>query len=299
MPSSGTFTSRVHQADDAHTVWGTVKETGAGSGAAFETRSGNTPAPDSTWSSWAAAGAGGAIQSPSGRRYIQYRATLSGTDPSLDKVELSYATDNVAPTATIGDPQVSGTTATVAFSSPDADIAGFECSLDQAAYAACTSPTAFTGLAAGAHTVYVRPIDKAGNTGSAVSKSFTIAAPAQGGGSQAGGGNSARDTVAPRVVLAVSSLRVTRRGTVAIRLGCPSTETRCTIKVSLKRGKTTLAHKTVTVGGGKAVTVKLQLSKAIRRQLTRRHSLKATAVIAATDATGNTATTKRALTIRA
>ena len=46
-----------------------------------------------------------------------------------------------------------GTSASVAFSSADSDIAGFQCSLDGGAFAACASPKAFTGLTAGAHTV--------------------------------------------------------------------------------------------------------------------------------------------------
>ncbi len=70
---------------------------------------------------------------------------------------------------------MSGTSASVAFSSPDSDIAGFQCSLDGGAFAACASPKAFTGLGAGAHTVVVRPIDKAGNVGPTVSRTFSIA----------------------------------------------------------------------------------------------------------------------------
>ena len=42
-------------------------------------------------------------------------------------------------------------------------VAGYECSLDGAAYAGCVSPMAVTGLAEGRHTVLVRARDAAGN----------------------------------------------------------------------------------------------------------------------------------------
>ena len=132
VPASGTFVSRVLSADSAHTVWGNL--TSVGSGTAFETRTGNTAAPDASWSGFQAVGAGGAIQSPSGQ-YIQYRATLSGANASLDSASLAYTVDNAAPSAAIGSVDVSGTSASVSFSSPDSDIAGFQCSLDGGAFA--------------------------------------------------------------------------------------------------------------------------------------------------------------------
>jgi hypothetical protein len=296
-PSSGTFTSRVLSADSAHTVWGNL--TGASTGTSFETRTGNTASPDASWSGFQAVGAGGAIQSPSGQ-YIQYRATLGGANASLDSASLAYTVDNTAPTATINSADVSGSGATIAFSSPDGDIAGFQCSLDGGAFAACTSPKVFTGLGAGAHTVVVRPIDKAGNVGATVSRTFSIASAQSGGGSGGGGGGSSQsssvDKTAPKVTLVAKSLKASKKGTVSFIVGCPATESTCQITLKLKNGTKTVASKTVTVKGGKSKTVTLQLNKATRSQLKHR-SLKLSSVLTATDAAGNKKVTSKKVTL--
>jgi hypothetical protein len=298
-PASGTFTSRVLSADSTHTVWSNL--TGTSSGTAFETRTGNTATPDGSWSGFQAVGAGGAIQSPSGQ-YIQYRATLTGSAASLDSASLAYTVDNAAPSAAISSVDVSGTSASVSFSSPDSDIKGFECSLDGGAFAACASPKPFTGLAAGAHTVVVRPIDKAGNVGPTVSRSFSIASPQSGGGGgggSAGGGNTQSsnvDKTAPKVTLVAKSLKASKKGAVSFTVGCPATEATCKVTLKLKNGAKTVASKTVTVKGGKTKTVTLQLNKATRQQLKHR-SLKLSSVLSATDAAGNKKTTSKKVTL--
>ena len=57
----------------------------------------------------------------------------------------------------------SSTTASFSFSSNEANST-FQCSLDAGSYAACSSPTTYSGLANGSHTFQVRATDPAGNT---------------------------------------------------------------------------------------------------------------------------------------
>lgn len=83
--------------------------------------------------------------------------------------------------------EITETEATLAFS---ADEPGsiFECSLDGAAFASCTSPKAYSSLALGNHEVRVRATDQAGNTDATpATRSWTIAAPA--------------DTIAPQTTI--------------------------------------------------------------------------------------------------
>ena len=196
-PASGAFESRVFDAPSAHTLWNTLTPTDAvpaNTAIGFDTRTGNAPVPDATWSAYQPVGAGGAVQSPAGR-YLQYRAAMSSTDgahtPSVDKVEATYDVDETAPPASIDGVAVAGRTATVSFSSAASDIARFECGLDGGPFAACTSPEQLTGLTPGAHTVAVRAVDKAANTGAPAATQFTVRDPRH-----RGGGAPARPAVA-------------------------------------------------------------------------------------------------------
>jgi hypothetical protein len=56
------------------------------------------------------------------------------------------------------------------------EIATFECRLDADAFAPCTSPFTVTRLSAGAHKFELRGTDRAGNTSTVASRSWTVAA---------------------------------------------------------------------------------------------------------------------------
>ncbi|WP_240360320.1 adventurous gliding motility protein AgmC [Pyxidicoccus caerfyrddinensis] len=94
---------------------------------------------------------------------VRARDTAGNVDPT--PATYAWTVDTAPPDTTI----VSGpsgltasTSATFDFSSPDSPVT-YECSLDGAAFAACTDPVTFTGLAQGGHTLAVRARDAAGN----------------------------------------------------------------------------------------------------------------------------------------
>ena len=100
--------------------------------------------------------------------------------------------DTTAPETTISAQPPATTTetnASFAFAGTDnvtpAGSLTFECKLDTGAYAACTSPKTYTGLAIGSHTFSVRAKDAAGNVdGSPASYTWTIQSPTVNCGAQ-------------------------------------------------------------------------------------------------------------------
>ena len=108
-----------------------------------------------------------------------YQVLARATDVagnSTDSAKLSVVIDNsapLAPTITSSPANPSNSTAP-SFSFTGEAGATFQCALDGAAFAACTSPRAYSGLAAGSHTFQVRQTDTAGNTGPAASFTWTV-----------------------------------------------------------------------------------------------------------------------------
>jgi hypothetical protein len=73
--------------------------------------------------------------------------------------------DRIAPVTTFSahpDASTSATSASFAFTADEQTA--FECSLDGAAFASCTSPVSFAGLETGGHRLVVRALDAAGNS---------------------------------------------------------------------------------------------------------------------------------------
>ncbi len=95
-PASGSFDSRVLDAGEG-ADWGALAWTSAtppGTGVALSVRTGNTPTPDASWSSFSPIAASG-DDIPGSSRYVQYRAALTssgaGSTPSLGEVSIGYA----------------------------------------------------------------------------------------------------------------------------------------------------------------------------------------------------------------
>jgi glucose/arabinose dehydrogenase/N-acetylneuraminic acid mutarotase len=105
---------------------------------------------------------------------------LAGNPLAADKL-WSFTTGTVAdttpPETTItGGPSGTVTTSSASFTFSSSEAGStFECSLDGAAFATCTSPQNYSGLADGAHTFMVRAIDAAGNVdASSATRTWTI-----------------------------------------------------------------------------------------------------------------------------
>ena len=129
---TGTYVSEVH---DAQTVaaWGALRwhaVTTSATAVRFFSRSGNTAAPNDTWSAWSDPYTdpdGSQVTSPTAR-YLQWKAELSGSDgaPTLLSVTAAYLPRNLRPkiaTLTVHDP---GVAFQQPFASGDPPIAGLD-----------------------------------------------------------------------------------------------------------------------------------------------------------------------------
>ncbi len=100
-----------------------------------------------------------------GDHVFAVRATDAAGNVQVEWTEWEWTvTPAVAPVTTLTEAPTGTTTTTSATLAFTADEPGtFECSLDGAAFTACTSPVTLTGLDAGSHTFAVRAVDLAGN----------------------------------------------------------------------------------------------------------------------------------------
>jgi hypothetical protein len=128
----GTYESEPHDAQTVAT-WGTISWHGtvpSGSRVELFTRSGNTEAPDETWSAWSGAygnADGSPITSPKAR-YLQWRAVLTGKGdgPILTSVNASYLQRNLRPQVRSITVQPPGIVFQKPYSTGEPDLAGFE-----------------------------------------------------------------------------------------------------------------------------------------------------------------------------
>lgn len=205
-------------------------------------------------------------------------------------VELWKGTDTTAPTTSITSGPAEGST--VGADSVDFGLGAdehpvtFACKLDGAAFAACTSPAGFDGLAPGAHTFSVRATDAAGNVGNTVTRHFTTA-----------------DVTPPELTLLGPKKQDSFKRVVVSAYCdeiCDFAATGSIVVPKVKKGKKKAkgtktyalgpaSSTDVPAGTSTALTLKVKgkaAQKAVRKALTKKPS-KATATVTATDQAGN------------
>ncbi|HEV3375764.1 MAG TPA: Ig-like domain-containing protein [Thermoleophilaceae bacterium] len=123
-----------------------------------------------------------------GAHTFEVRATDAAGNTDASPASRAITVDTAAPQTTITTAPPATTSSTSAEFGVNSNDSGatFECSLDGAAFATCTSPRIYSGLAVGTHQFGVRARDAAGNLdASPATHSWTITAPQQGCGSPA------------------------------------------------------------------------------------------------------------------
>ena len=112
-----------------------------------------------------------------GPRTFEVRAIDAAGNVDPSPASRSFVVDTAPPDTTINSGPsglTNDNTPTFTFSSADTG-ASFECRVDTAAFASCTSPYTTAALADGAHTLEVRAVDAAGNADvTPASRSFTV-----------------------------------------------------------------------------------------------------------------------------
>jgi myo-inositol-hexaphosphate 3-phosphohydrolase len=146
-----------------------------------------------------------------GTHTFQVRASdANGTDST--PASYTWKVDTTPPQTTItSDPPASTSTSpSFAFSSTETGST-FQCRLDDASYASCTSPKGYTGLTTGPHTFSVKATDAAGNTDpTPETQSWTISS------TETPGSGIVRESVSTAVnTTAASTLKIPRPAGVA------------------------------------------------------------------------------------
>jgi sugar lactone lactonase YvrE len=95
-----------------------------------------------------------------------FKANDGVADSNVATVAVTVNSVNDAPQTRLLTRPLNPSTGNVSFtfdgSDPDGTVAGFQCKLDSAAYAPCSSPQAYSGLSVGSHTFLVRAVDNNG-----------------------------------------------------------------------------------------------------------------------------------------
>jgi PKD repeat protein len=111
----------------------------------------------------------------------------------------------------------------------------------------------------------------------------------------------APDTTAPIVKISPKTVKMSKTGTVTVKVTCPKTERSCTGQLTLRtKGNKAkvVGTKKFNIGGSQTAKLKVKLSKSARKTVTRKHRLSTAATAVAKDAAGNTGTAKATVKIK-
>ena len=223
------------------------------------------------------------------------------TAPNRSDIALDVVRVHRAPTAVITPSLpaiVTGQQVTFsgAASTDDGSIAKYEWDLDgNGSFERSTgaTPTVTTSFPTpGAPVVRLRVTDNDAATGTATTSVAVLTPPP---------GAVANDLTGPAVRILTTRARA-RNGAVKVLVACPATESTCTVRVTLRGITRPLAGKRLgsagtTLAGGQTLKLRVPLSRAAKKAVTRRGTLRARVVVLAGDSVGNSVITTGSLRI--
>jgi hypothetical protein len=173
-----------------------------------------------------------------------------------------------------------------AASTDDGSIAKYEWDLDgNGSFERSTgaTPTVTTSFPTpGAPVVGLRVTDNDAATGTATTSVAVLTPPS---------GAVANDLTGPSVRILTTRARA-KNGAVKVRVACPATESTCAVRLTLRGIARPLTGKSLgsartTLAGGQTLNLRVPLSRAAKKAVTRRGTLRARVVVLASDSLGN------------
>ena len=227
------------------------------------------------------------------------RAALNGTDVNQSFITGASGAWFVAvgplDTTIVAGPSGTLGSSAASFAFSGSEPGGFECRLDGATFAACSSPTSYAGVLNGPHTFEVRATDTAGNVDpTPASRTWTVSSPALAFGAHT------------LVTLKLATSRIPAKGPLPVQIangngflvtGKLSAETAKRVSVAHKR-RIELKTKAFQVGAHSKKTLKLKLPNTLRRLLERRHKLSLRLTAKVKDPAAHTRTVNKTISPR-
>jgi hypothetical protein len=196
----------------------------------------------------------------------------------------------------------SSNSAAFGFSATESGVT-FECKLDSGPWETCTTGKTYSSLALGAHTVYVRARDQAGNVdGSEASRSWTVTAPTSTtpGGTPPGPTppGATPDTTKPVAVLSFAKQPLARALKRGLGGSASTTEPGTLVLDVLYRGKKVATSGKRSLAGPGALKLVAKFTRKGKRTLGRMRKVRVTLMLTARDAAGNATVKKKTVTLK-